>query len=87
MEAHGGRLLYRGVVGSLGLDTWGEAWPVPGTTVQGLPQAWPLFCIVWLFQLGLGVRRAGGYSDNPIRKELITSPPGVCVHKARPPVG
>ena len=33
----------------------------PGAALQGLPQAWPQFCIVWLSQVGplLGVSGEG----------------------------
>lgn len=52
----------------------------PEATLQGFPQAWPLFCIVWLFQVGLwGRERSGeqGATLRPIDKEFI---PLVCVH-------
>lgn len=49
------------VVRVVGMErVWGEGEPKqerrasqsPGAALQGLPQAWPLFCIVWPSQVG-----------------------------------
>lgn len=51
----------------------------PEATLQGFPQVWPLFCIVWLFQVGpWGRERSGEQGATlPPYKEFI---PLVCVY-------
>lgn len=57
--------LLRGV-GVLG---WGHTGRRPGqspeATLQGFPQAWPLFCIVWLFQVCPWGRERSGEQGHP----------------------